>query len=76
MQDSDDSDNDGKIWEEIHAVRKIVGYKEEPHPSYTEEIKALYVFTGVEPSASFENSFDLVKAKEKLKFLKVVVGVK
>ncbi|GLJ27016.1 hypothetical protein SUGI_0529510 [Cryptomeria japonica] len=43
--DSDDNDDDGKIWEEIHAVRKIVGYKEDPHPSYAEEIKALYVFT-------------------------------
>lgn len=74
--DSDESDSDEKIWEEIHAVRKIVGYKEEPHPSYAEEIKALYVFTGVEPPASLENSSDLVKVKEKLKFLKVVVGVK
>lgn len=65
-----------KIWEEIHAVRKIVGYTEDPHPSYAEEIKTLYVFTGVEPPGSLKDTFDMVKAKEKLEFLKVVVGVK
>lgn len=71
-----DFDRVEKIWEEIHAVRKIVGYTEDPHPSYAEEIKALYVFTGVEPPGSLKDTFDMVKAKEKLEFLKVVVGVK
>jgi hypothetical protein len=71
-----DFDRVEKLWEEIHSVRKIVGYIEDPHPSYAEEIKALYVFTGVEPPGSLKDTFDMVKAKEKLEFLKVVVGVK
>lgn len=71
-----DFDRVENIWEEIHAVRKIVGYTEAPHPSYVEEIKALYVFTGVEPPGSLKDTFDMAKAKEKLEFLKVVVGVK
>lgn len=72
----EDFDRVEKIWEEIHAVRKIVGYTQDPHPSYAEEIKALYVFTGVEPPGSLKDTFDMVKAKDKLEFLKVVVGVK
>ncbi|XP_019052102.1 PREDICTED: uncharacterized protein LOC104590675 isoform X2 [Nelumbo nucifera] len=68
--------NEEKIWKQIYAIRKIVGYKEPLYPSCTEELKALYVFTGVEPPASFKESSDLVEVNDKLQFLMSIVGVK
>ncbi|KAL6002599.1 hypothetical protein ACLOJK_022818 [Asimina triloba] len=65
-----------KIWEQIGAVRTIVGYNATVHASYVEELKALYLFTGVEPPASFKDPSDLAQASHKLHFLKSVIGVK
>lgn len=65
-----------KIWEQINAMRTIVGYTTTPQPSYAEELKALYVFTGVEPPASSKNPADLADINEKLHFLMSIVGVK
>eukprot|EP00262_Sarcandra_glabra_P007825 TRINITY_DN20843_c0_g1_i1.p1 TRINITY_DN20843_c0_g1~~TRINITY_DN20843_c0_g1_i1.p1 ORF type:complete len:605 (+),score=183.43 TRINITY_DN20843_c0_g1_i1:177-1991(+) len=68
--------NEEKIWEQINAIRIIVGYKSVLHASCAEELDALYIFTGVEPLVSFKDSFDLVEVNNKLRFLKAVVGVK
>ncbi|KAH7841214.1 hypothetical protein Vadar_027170 [Vaccinium darrowii] len=66
-----------KIWEHIEALRSIVGYKAAPHATCVEEIKALYIFTGVEPpAASFRNPSDLVEVNDRLQFLMSIVGVK
>ncbi|KAG5532820.1 hypothetical protein RHGRI_027194 [Rhododendron griersonianum] len=66
-----------KIWERIEALRAIVGYKAEPRATCVEEIKALYIFTGVEPTAaSFKNPSDLVEVNDRLQFLMSIVGVK
>lgn len=65
-----------KIWQQIEAMRKIVGYKAKLQASCIEELKALYLFTGVEPPASFKDTSDLVELNNKLRFLMSVVGVK
>ncbi|KAJ7978238.1 putative Transmembrane protein [Quillaja saponaria] len=65
-----------KIWDQIEAVRTIVGYKGGGHDSCIEELKALYIFTGVEPPASFKDTSDLVEVNIKLSFLMSIVGVK
>ncbi|KAK4835802.1 hypothetical protein QYF36_014757 [Acer negundo] len=60
-----------KIWEKIEAMRTIVGYKAARQATCLEELKALYLFTGVEPPASFKDP-----CNEKLRFLMSIVGVK
>lgn len=64
-----------KIWEEIKGLRKIVGYKATIQKTSIEELKALYIFTGVEPPASFKEPSDLADVDTKLQFLKSIVGV-
>ncbi|CAN1217801.1 hypothetical protein LINPERPRIM_LOCUS1131 [Linum perenne] len=62
------------IWEQINALRAIVGYKGSRQTSFMEELKALYVFTGV--AASFTDPCDVVEVNGKLRNLKLIVGVK
>ncbi|KAE8664745.1 Eukaryotic release factor 1 (eRF1) family protein isoform 1 [Hibiscus syriacus] len=65
------------IWEQMNILRTIVGYKAEQKETCIEELKALYLFTGIEPPASLSNdSCDLGEVDVKLGFLKSVVGVK
>ncbi|PSS05042.1 Retrotransposon-like protein [Actinidia chinensis var. chinensis] len=68
--------SEDKIREQINALRTIVGYKVVPHEILVEELKALYIFTGVEPPASFKSPSDLVEVNDKLQFLMSIVGVK
>ncbi|KAK1315754.1 hypothetical protein QJS10_CPA05g01215 [Acorus calamus] len=65
-----------KIWEQVVALRRIVGYRDALQTSYVEELKALYIFTGVEPPTSFKDPSSLVEVNDKLRFLKSVIGVK
>ncbi|KAF4384404.1 hypothetical protein G4B88_028478 [Cannabis sativa] len=65
-----------KVWEQIEAVRGIVGYKGTPQKSSIEEVRALYIFTGVEPPASFEENTDMAQVDSKLQFLMSIIGVK
>eukprot|EP00252_Welwitschia_mirabilis_P013368 TRINITY_DN29445_c0_g1_i1.p1 TRINITY_DN29445_c0_g1~~TRINITY_DN29445_c0_g1_i1.p1 ORF type:complete len:335 (-),score=63.83 TRINITY_DN29445_c0_g1_i1:75-1079(-) len=74
--DVQDINSEDKIWKEIHEVRKIVGYTEIPLLSYAEELKALYVFTGVQPSPFLEECPNILKARKKLELLKVLIGIK
>ncbi|KAJ0764953.1 hypothetical protein HanPI659440_Chr08g0298001 [Helianthus annuus] len=73
MPSREDNLDDEKIWEKIGALRTIVGYQTPSQPTCIGELKALYVFTGVEPPASFDGDSDL---DAKLKFLMAIVGVK
>lgn len=69
--------NEEKIWEKIEAMRSIVGYKAMPHKTCIEEVKALYIFTGVEPPTSFKDpTSDLGQVYDRLHFLMSIVGVK
>ena len=68
--------DDEKIWEKLGAMRAIVGYKAPSQPTCIGELKALYVFTGVEPPASYKCDSDLDEVNAKLKFLMSIVGVK
>ncbi|KAI5554985.1 hypothetical protein BDE02_19G050300 [Populus trichocarpa] len=68
--------SEDKIWKQIRAVRTIVGYKASVRGTCIEELKALYIFTGVEPPASFRDPSDLAEVNDKLKFLMTIVGVK
>lgn len=68
--------NEEKMWEKIEAMRSIVGYKAMPQRTFIEEVKALYIFTGVEPPASFKDPSDLGEVYDRLHFLMSIVGVK
>ncbi|XP_073003845.1 uncharacterized protein [Typha latifolia] len=50
-----------KIWQQIESLRIVVGYKDTIHSSCVEELRALLLFTGVEPPPSFKDSSDLVE---------------
>ena len=65
-----------KLWEQINSMRIIVGYRAARYPTCVDELKALYIFTGVEPPQSFEDPGDLIEVNEKLQFLMSIVGVK
>ncbi|XP_047333860.1 enolase-phosphatase E1-like [Impatiens glandulifera] len=69
-----------KIWKQMNALREIIGYKGggETYGSCVDELKALFVLTGVEPPASFNEQAPLALAdvNDSLQFLKSVVGVK
>ncbi|KAG9447439.1 hypothetical protein H6P81_013567 [Aristolochia fimbriata] len=65
-----------ELWNQINALRTIVGYKGDVHDSFMEELKAFYVFTGVDPPTSPDDTSDLADATEKLRFLKTVIGVR
>ncbi|KAG8390762.1 hypothetical protein BUALT_Bualt01G0117200 [Buddleja alternifolia] len=65
-----------KIWKEIEAIRVIVGFRAPTCPSYFDELKALYLFTGIEPPSSFTNPSDIPEFCNKLRFLKSVIGLK
>lgn len=68
--------NERKIWEQIVGMRKIVGYKAAKQATCFEELKALYLFTGVEPPSSFKDPCDLQEINDKLRFLMSIIGVK
>ncbi|KAI5394782.1 uncharacterized protein LOC127092882 [Lathyrus oleraceus] len=69
--------NDENIWKQIHVVRKIIGYEGTIQASCADELKALYIFTGVEPPSFVkENLLDPAEINEKLHFLMSIVGVK
>ncbi|XP_057788814.1 uncharacterized protein LOC131005763 isoform X4 [Salvia miltiorrhiza] len=57
-----------KIWEKIDAIRVIVGFKAPRRSTYLEELKALYLFTGIDPPTSQDQSH--------LTFLMSVIGLK
>lgn len=66
-----------KLWEQLSAMRTIVGYKAAPSSSLAEEMRAIYLFTGVEPPPiSSGDVSDLREVNRKLHFLKSVIGVK
>ncbi|XWS65121.1 hypothetical protein CRYUN_Cryun05aG0063600 [Craigia yunnanensis] len=65
-----------KIREQLNALRTIVGYKAARKETFLEELKALYLFTGIEPPASFKDTSDLAEVNAKLRYLKSIVGVK
>lgn len=64
------------IWKQIDAIRMIAGSKRPPQPSCIEEVKALYLFVGIEPPVSFDECSDLEDVNDKLQFLKSIIGVK
>ncbi|KAE9589665.1 hypothetical protein Lal_00000444 [Lupinus albus] len=65
------------IWKQIHIIRKIIGYEGATQATCMDELKALYIFTGVEPPTILkENFYDPVEINEKLHFLMSIVGIK
>uniref|UniRef100_A0A6V7QZ11 Uncharacterized protein n=1 Tax=Ananas comosus var. bracteatus TaxID=296719 RepID=A0A6V7QZ11_ANACO len=64
------------IWDQIEALRTILGYSDTLHSSCAAELRALLVFTGVEPPISLNDPFDPIGVSDNLRFLKFLVGVK
>lgn len=64
------------IWEEISSLRTIMGYRAALRSSTVEELRALYIFTGVEPPISLKDPSNMMEIQDKLRFLKLLVGVK
>ncbi|KAK4721759.1 hypothetical protein R3W88_011992 [Solanum pinnatisectum] len=71
-----ESSSEEKIWEKMNAMRTIVGYTAATQPLLVDELKALYIFTGVEPPSTFRNPSTLVEVNDKLQFLMSIVGIK
>ncbi|XP_073127544.1 uncharacterized protein [Henckelia pumila] len=67
---------DEKIWRKIDLIRAIVGFKTPRHPSYFEELKELYAFTGIEWPPLVRDPSELTEFNNKLRFLMSVIGVK
>ncbi|XP_073117524.1 uncharacterized protein [Elaeis guineensis] len=67
--------NEEEIWEQISALRAVVGYKAALRSSCVEELRALYLFTGIEPPVSLKDPFDPMEVNDKLCFLKSLVGL-
>ncbi|VFQ92652.1 unnamed protein product [Cuscuta campestris] len=65
-----------KIWEQVSAIRAILGYKDAKQRSTVDEIKALFVFIGVEPPSPFDDPSHLTDVYQKLKILMSIVGTK
>lgn len=65
-----------KIWEKLDALRAIVGYKASPHRTYIQELRALYMFTGVDLPTSFKDSSEMAEVDNKLAVLMSILGVK
>ncbi|OWM72337.1 hypothetical protein CDL15_Pgr018222 [Punica granatum] len=70
------TDGNEKIWKQIEALWVMVGYKATQQATCLEELKALYLFTGVEPPESFKDISDQDELNDKLRFLMSIVGVK
>lgn len=71
-----ESSEDEKIWRQIDLIRAIVGFKTPRHPSYFEELKELYAFTGIEWPSLVKDPSELTEFNNKLHFLMSVIGVK
>ncbi|KAL0452279.1 UNVERIFIED_CONTAM: hypothetical protein Slati_1206000 [Sesamum latifolium] len=67
---------DEDIWKKIDAIRVIVGFNAPRRVSYVEELKALYLFTGIEPPSTSVDSSDTAEFSNKLNFLMSVIGLK
>lgn len=65
-----------KMLGDIEAIKKIIGYHGVLHASLVEQIRALYKFVGMEPSASVVNMDELEMATAELEVLKAVIGIK
>lgn len=70
--------NEEQIWAKLEALKKIVGYGVQRSTTYSEELKALYMFTGVElPTSMLEKeNQDIAQVSERLWFLMSVIGIK
>ncbi|KAK7269075.1 hypothetical protein RIF29_21791 [Crotalaria pallida] len=65
------------IWKQIQVIRKIIGCEGATQATCVDELKALYIFTGVEPPTFLkENSCDPAEINEKLHLLMSIVGIK
>ncbi|KAH0842079.1 hypothetical protein HID58_092119 [Brassica napus] len=66
-----------KIWAKMETVRKIVGYSVARSTTYSEELEALYMFTGVEPHTSMleKENQDMAQVSERLYLLMSGIGI-
>ncbi|CAE5962908.1 unnamed protein product [Arabidopsis arenosa] len=67
-----------QIWEKMETLRKVVGYSVARSATCAEELKALYVFTGVvePPRSSLNNdTHDIAHLTIRLRFLMSVIGI-
>ncbi|CAH8358821.1 unnamed protein product [Eruca vesicaria subsp. sativa] len=67
-----------QIWEKMEALRKIVGYSVARSTTYSEELKSLYMFMGVElPTSMLEKeNQEIAHVSERLWVLMSVIGIK
>lgn len=64
-----------EIWEQINAIRLIIGYGEDRQESTVEEVQALYGSMGMEPPATIKPREQLANGNNMLRFLKSVLGI-
>ncbi|CAA7037726.1 unnamed protein product [Microthlaspi erraticum] len=68
-----------QMWEKMEALRKVVGYSVARSDTYAEDLKTLYVFTGVvEPPRSQlmnQDGHAIANVSVRLRFLMSVIGI-
>ena len=69
-----DFQREKEIWKKIDEIQMIVGVEKNPELNYAEEVQDLYMFLGIEPTTSPDDSFYL--KKDQIHFLKSIIGVK
>ncbi|KAK8938201.1 hypothetical protein KSP40_PGU016506 [Platanthera guangdongensis] len=65
-----------RLWDQIYAMRTIIGSKAMVRASIGEELTALFLSVGMEPPLSLKNSPVLSDIIDGLRVLKSVIGVK
>ena len=73
---SQDFEREKEIWKEIDEIQMIVGVEKNPELNYAEEVQDLYMFLGIEPPTSPDDSFYLENVEDQMHFLKSIIGVK
>lgn len=68
--------DEDRLWNQIFAMRTIIGSKAAVQASLGEELRALFLFVGVEPPLSLKNAQELSEVIDGLCVLKSVIGVK
>ena len=54
----------------------MVGVEKNPELNYAEEVQDLYMFLGIEPTISPDDSFYLENVEDQIHLLKSIIGVK
>ena len=71
-----DFQREKEIQKEIEKIQMIVGVEKNLEFNYAKEVQDLYLFLGIEPPTSPNDSLYLKNVEDQVHFLKFIIGVK